>query len=468
MIKKHRQNFILLIFCIDIGIICLSWWVSYVFRFHTGLLPIKYGIPDPLSYLNSLFLIVPIWTVSLVATSMYTLRRGGSLISELIKIIKSCTIALIFLVVILFFLKEDLQLSRIFLIVFWFFNIVLLILFRYVLRVVLKSIRRRGYNLRHVLILGGGRLGKRLVEKIHLELWAGYKIVGFLDDDIKVSHLSADVRRLGRVNELEKILLKENIETVFITIGMQNAYVIEKVINILSKYHVNVRIIPDIFQYDLLLNTSIEDLEGLPVISLVDSPMVGLNRLIKRIFDIVFSLSVLILLFPFYGLLAILIKLSSPGPILYRQERMSMEGKLFNIYKFRSMPVDVENTSGPKWAEKDDNRTTAVGQFLRRSSLDELPQFLNVLFGSMSVVGPRPERPVFIETFKNDIPKYMLRHKMKAGITGWAQVNGWRGNTSLEKRIECDIFYINNWSLILDIKIILMTFYKGFINKNAY
>jgi putative colanic acid biosynthesis UDP-glucose lipid carrier transferase len=227
-------------------------------------------------------------------------------------------------------------------------------------------------------------------------------------------------------------------------------------------------LVPDLFQFEMMLNSRVSDIDGLPVIHLIDETPFDFRRIVKRGADIVFSLVVLILLSPIFLAIAVAVKLSSPGPVFYKQERMGLNGQTFQMLKFRSMPTNAESKTGAVWAKPGENRATSVGAFLRRTSLDELPQFLNVLWGDMSVVGPRPERPVFIEEFKERVPHYMLRHKVKAGITGWAQINGWRGNTSIEKRIECDLYYIQHWSLWLDVKIVFLTLFKGFVHENAY
>lgn len=471
MIRKYQKNLVIFIFFLDIGVICFSWGASYAFRFYADILPIKYGMPETLPYFNSLLLILPIWIVSLFASSLYRIRGDFNLVTQFQKITISSSLSVLFLVFILFFLKDENQLSRLFLLTFWIFNISFLIIARYLVKGFLKKFRGEKQQSRQVLILGGGEISKKMVSKIQSMPWIGYRIIGFLDDattERELGGIPKNVPCIGKIDETDSILSKEKIDTVFVTIGLDDKYLFEKLINTLSKYPINIGIVPNLFQYNLLANADIDDLSGLPIISILDSPMVGVNRYIKRAFDILFSFFVILFTFPLGFLIAFLIKLTSHGPVLYKQERVSLNGKRFNIYKFRSMPVDVESKSGPKWAEAGDNRSTKIGSFLRKTSIDEFPQFLNVLAGSMSVVGPRPERPNFVEQFRHDIPQYMLRHKMKAGITGWAQVNGWRGNTSLKKRIECDIFYINNWSLLLDIKIILITFYKGFINKNAY
>ena len=468
MLNKYRQNFVLFIFFIDIGLTCLSWLFSYSFRFEFDILPVKHGIPKEMPYLQSLFLIVPIWTISLIMTSIYRNENNEGFFKEGIKIIRSCLIAFVIAIVILFFLKKETQLSRLFLITFLVFNITFLLLFRYLLKTILRFFHSKGHCLHKVLILGGGKIAEDLCQKIKSEFWIGYKVIGFLENTTNVSFMLGDIPRLGKLDDLEKVLFEQKVKTIFITIDTKKNEILKKILNKLSKHSINVKIIPNMFQYDLLLHMQMEDMDGFPVLSLVDSPMVGFNQVVKRSFDILFSLFFIILFSSLFLLIAVLIKCTSSGPIFYKQKRISIDGRTFNIYKFRSMPTDIENYTGPKWSKKDDKRATKIGAILRKTSLDELPQFFNVLWGTMSVVGPRPERPVFVENFRHKIPNYMLRHKMKAGITGWAQVNGYRGDTSLKKRIEYDIFYINNWSLILDIKIIWMTLYRGFVDKNAY
>jgi Undecaprenyl-phosphate glucose phosphotransferase len=277
---------------------------------------------------------------------------------------------------------------------------------------------------------------------------------------------------VGRVDEAPEIVdrFERNgcaIDYVYIALPLAAAERIEALANELSTRLAHICLVPDLFHFDIV-NSRISDLGGLPVIHLVDEAPLEFRRIVKRVIDILFSMAVLILTLPVQLIIAALVKISSPGPVFYRQQRMGLNGLTFDILKYRSMPVHTESDTGPVWAKQEEDRATPLGRFLRRTSLDELPQFINVLMGDMSVVGPRPERPVFIEEFRQRIPRYMLRHKMKAGITGWAQVNGWRGNTSIEKRIEHDIYYIQNWSLLLDVKIILMTIWSGFVNKNAY
>jgi len=295
----------------------------------------------------------------------------------------------------------------------------------------------------------------------------GFETVGFLDD------FRTDFPGwLGTTDQVSRILDEaehstESIDYVYIALPITAAEKIRLVVDEASTRLAHVCLVPDLFQFDMM-NGRVSDIDGLPVIHIVDETPFEFNRAVKRTIDIVFSGLLLVLLFPMLAAIAVAVKLTSPGPVFYRQTRMGLNGKTFQMFKYRSMPVDAEKETGAVWAKQDENRATRVGAFLRRTSLDELPQFINVLSGDMSVVGPRPERPVFIEEFRDQVPKYMLRHKMKAGITGWAQVNGWRGNTSISKRIEFDIYYIRHWSLRLDLKIMLMTVWKGFVSKNAY
>jgi putative colanic acid biosynthesis UDP-glucose lipid carrier transferase len=257
------------------------------------------------------------------------------------------------------------------------------------------------------------------------------------------------------------------IQYVYVALPMSATERITDLANEMSSRLAHVCLVPDLFHLNIL-NSRITDIGGLPVIHMIDEAPLDFRRAVKRMMDIAFSALFLLVAFPILFVIALAVKLSSRGPVFYRQERMGLNGQTFDMLKFRSMPVNAEKSTGAVWAKAGENRATRVGAFLRKTSLDELPQFFNVLKGDMSVVGPRPERPVFIDQFRDQIPKYMLRHKMKAGITGWAQVNGWRGNTSIEKRIEFDLYYIQNWSLRLDLKIMLMTVWKGFVHENAY
>jgi Undecaprenyl-phosphate glucose phosphotransferase len=293
-------------------------------------------------------------------------------------------------------------------------------------------------------------------------------IVGFLTrHPEKVDSELDGIKVVGVYQDVSKVIKKYSIDQLYIALPLHAHDRMEKILENLDEETVDIKVVPDLLKF-MNLQAGVEELDGLPVVSLTESPLYGWNIVIKRTSDIVLSALAIIVSCPLLILIAIVIKLESRGPIIFRQERAGMDGKGFEMFKFRSMHVDAEKKTGPVWASMEDDRRTGLGTFLRKTSFDELPQLFNVLLGDMSLVGPRPERPVFVADFKKSIPQYMLRLKVKAGLTGWAQVNGWRGNTSLDKRIEYDLYYIKNWSLLFDIKIILLTFWKGFVNPHAY
>jgi len=330
----------------------------------------------------------------------------------------------------------------------------------------MMRVRKRGQNVRRVLIVGAGKVGRRLEGAFNQYPLMGYDVVGFLDDDATGDSIIGPTSAIDATMERFESDGKP-IDAVYIALPVQAFPKIEQVADALSTRVATLYLVPDLFQFDLM-NSRVSNVDGLPVIHLADEPPMAFRRVAKRLIDLAFSLFVLIVLSPVFLMIAIGIKLSSRGPVFYRQTRMGLNGYTFDMLKFRSMPVDTEATSGPVWAKSGERRATPFGSFLRRTSIDELPQFINVLKGDMSVVGPRPERPFFIADFKKRVPRYMLRHKMKAGITGWAQVHGLRGDTSIERRIEYDLYYVQNWSIGLDIKIMFMTLWSGFSSRNAY
>jgi Undecaprenyl-phosphate glucose phosphotransferase len=346
-----------------------------------------------------------------------------------------------------------------------FFSFVII---RLIERGILQSLRSKGFNQRHVLVIGAGRLGQDLVNRIHRCRWMGFQVVGYLDDEENLKGKSfCGAKVLGSLSDLEELIKEYKIDQVYCALPfnqMDKALVISE---LLEKTTADFRIVPDLVNL-YTLNTSIFEIDGLPVLGVRETPLQGFNIIQKRLFDMVFSLLALILLSPLLIIIMILIKVTSKGPIFYTQQRMGLEQKPFTMYKFRSMQLDAEGETGPVWTSPNDDRRTKFGTFMRKTSIDELPQFINVLFGQMSVVGPRPERQEFINDFKHEVPRYMLRHKTKTGMTGWAQVNGWRGATSIKKRIQYDLYYIENWSIWFDIRIVIDTVIKGFINKNAY
>ncbi len=319
-----------------------------------------------------------------------------------------------------------------------------------------------------MLVAGAGELGRVVVDKLleHHEL--GYKVIGFVDDKAGGDHIGyRGLPLLGTLDETGDILQRDRIDQLYVALPLDEHMKMVALVESANREIVEVKVVPDLVQV-IALRARLEELDGIPIININDVPLRGFNSVLKRAIDVGLSAAGLLALSPVLGVLALLVRASSPGPAFFRQERMGLDGRSFWVWKFRSMYDEAERDTGPIWAREDDPRCTPVGQFLRRSNLDEIPQLWNVFRGDMSLVGPRPERPFFVEQFKQRMPQYMLRHKVKAGLTGWAQVNGWRGNTSIEKRIEYDLYYIENWSVMLDLKIMWLTLVKGFFHKHAY
>jgi Undecaprenyl-phosphate glucose phosphotransferase len=466
MLKRYSQFLESLMLLADLLAISASWIAAYFLRFHWGPVPVYRGIPGIRPYLVLLALIVIIWGIAFKAFGLYRPRRISSRLAEVRDIAQACSLAVLILVALTFFLKRF-EFSRLVILYFWVFSILSVSFVRGSFREILRVMRRRGYNLRHVLIVGEGALARKVVSRIHARPELGLRIVGLLaGDPKKVGETVEGLRILGTYEQAGEIVRELSIDKLFIAIPLEGYGRMEGVLRCLEEEFVDIKVVPDLYQY-VTLRGGVEEFDGLPLVNLQDSPLYGWNLVAKRIVDIVLSSVALLITAPAQLVLAAVVRLTSPGPILYRQERMGLDGRTFQMLKFRSMRHNAEGDTGAVWATRDDRRRTLIGAMLRLTSLDELPQLFNVLRGEMSLVGPRPERPVFIEEFRKRIPKYMLRHKVKAGITGWAQVNGWRGDTSLEKRIECDLYYIEHWSLPFDLKILWLSLWKGFIHKNA-
>ena len=466
MLKKHGQFLASLFALTDMLIISISWSAAYYLRFSDTFWTNLHSDPLSEKYFAILLPMFVLWSFIFRNMGLYRPRRITALSSEVFDIIKASVLAIIILVSTTYFITKA-EYSRLVFFYFWIISIVLLIIERLLIREWLRYFRSRGFNVRRVLIVGTGDLASRVIKKFRHNPWTGFEVIGVLDDKKIEREYFEETLILGNIRDIKKIINQYKVDQVFIALPVQAYKKMMYVVNSLGNETVTVKVVPDIYQA-VTLNAGIEEFEGMPILNLTDSPMYGWNVIVKRVADIVFSLFAIAITAPLMITIAVLIKITSPGPIFYRQERMGLDGKTFGMRKFRSMRVGAESETGAVWAKENDPRKTKLGTFLRKTSLDELPQFFNVLMGNMSVVGPRPERPVFIKDFKKKIPKYMLRHKMKAGITGWAQVNGWRGNTSLEKRIECDIYYIEHWSIWFDIKIMWLTIWKGLINKHAY
>ncbi|QCU89549.1 undecaprenyl-phosphate glucose phosphotransferase [Thiomicrorhabdus sediminis] len=394
--------------------------------------------------------------------------RGRPFFNSVILILKAWTLTWLILILISFLYKDTANLSRLTVIIWALVTPAILISYRLAIRILLGYYRLQGRNCRTIAIVGAGKIGQHLAQTIKETPWLGYRVIGFYDDNPKILNTNInEIPVLGTIDQAIKDAQNHQFNELYICLPLRTELKIKSLLNQLTNSTVVVKYIPNLFSFDLMHAQWI-NLKGIPVISVFDSPLNSTTALlIKRIEDIALSSIILLLISPVMLTLAIGVKLSSPGPILYRQSRIGWNGENFNMLKFRSMPVDVEKNN-VHWGCAKDKTNTKFGRFIRSTSLDELPQFLNVLNGDMSIVGPRPERDVFVEQFRKEIPRYMQKHMVKAGITGWAQIHGWRGDTSLEKRIEYDLHYINNWSLWLDIKIIVLTIFKGFINKNAY
>jgi len=463
MLQERSRFYQRLLFVADAFLVILGWICAYYIRFKILTPPEQL----PLSrYLSFLPWVLVLSMLVFVFSGLYEPDRAQRLTRLIYTVARAVGLEILLVAASLSFYRE-LYFSRLHLILFGVLTPLFMILLRMTALTLIYRARSSGRNMKRVLIVGAGKIGQQLKSSFTQYPWMGLDVVGFLDD---APEAKGEV--LGKTSDAPAILddfaaKKKQIHYVYIALPLSASEKISFIINELSTRLTHVCLVPDLFQFNML-NSRITDVDGLPVLHILDEAPLEIRRYVKRVIDVIFSGLFLLLASPLLILIAILVKLSSKGPVFYKQERMGLNGRLFNMLKFRSMPIDAESSSGPVWAKAGEERATRIGAFLRRTSLDELPQFINVLKGDMSVVGPRPERPVFIENFREHVPGYMLRHKMKAGITGWAQINGWRGNTSIEKRIEYDLYYIQNWSITLDLKIMWLTLWKGFVNEHAY
>jgi len=447
---------------IDVAMLTLAFVLAYLTRFDA-----LGGWPRPpvRETLVTLALVLVLFPVAYRQSRLYATNRVRTHLEEVFELFKATITGSLVLVALTYFGRE--RYSRLTLALFAGYSFVLVAATRVAFRMWLESVRRRGLNLKSILLVGAGELGERVVETIDHHRELGFRVTGVLSRDLLLPGTTVrGAPVIGTADELERVLAEKPVDQVVLALPSEDMPLIKALMERLALHTVDVKIVPDLFQY-VTLYGGLEEFGGLPIVSLQGGPLEGWNLVAKRAFDILFSSLALLLVSPLMLLIAVAVKLTSPGPVLYRQERMGMDGAVFPILKFRTMRVDSER-AGPRMATALDDRRTALGAFLRRTSLDELPQLFNVLRGDMSLVGPRPERPVFIEEFKRQIPRYHLRHKVKAGITGWAQINGLRGQTSIQKRIEYDLYYIENWSLLLDLKILIRTALGGFLSRNAY
>jgi Undecaprenyl-phosphate glucose phosphotransferase len=466
MLRRYQRTIGDLFRLLDACVVVIAWLLAYWVRFYASPFEVTKGMPEFGTYAALSPLVVVLWMVVFSLKRVYESRRMVGRLDEVLLVLKSHGLALLFFIA-LTYLFEDYKYSRLVMAYFAVMGAAGLAAFRIAVRNTLRGMRARGYNLRHVLAVGEGPTLELLIQRLDAFPELGLRVVGVVTSEGSDVKSLAGKRVLGNFRHIREVIARVKADEVLISLEASRQHEVDVVLDLLQDETIDIRLAPDLHRY-VTLGCEVEDFDGMPVVRLNDSPLVGSAAYAKRFTDLLLSLLALLTFAPVMLLVALLIKLTSRGPVLYGQERMGLDGRTFRMLKFRSMRVDAETRGGAVWASAGDARCTAIGALLRKTSLDELPQFWNVLRGDMSLVGPRPERPVFVSQFRGEIPHYMLRHKVKSGITGWAQVNGWRGNTSLRARIECDLFYIKNWSLSLDLKILTMTVWKGFVHKNAY
>ena len=467
MLKQKRQLFEFLFMAADLVVVSCAWLLAYWIRFNSGWVEVDKGRPPFVNYLSMLLFIWLIWAFVFRRAGLYRAMRGVRGTRELVLLINANALAILVMIAATYLFREkDIPFSRMVFAYFWGFATVFTVLERALLRSFLGEIRRKGYNLRYMLLVGAGKVATDIATRVRRHQDLGMQLIGCLTKDGAEGGGPRGLAVIGSYADLLGVINRVEIDQVVIALPLEDHHMLPDIMGSLKDSLIDVKIVPDIYQF-VSVGGAIEEFEGLPVISVQGSPIDGVNRVLKRSLDLAIAGLAIVVLSPFLLLIAVLIKLTSRGPIIYLQERVSFDGTPFKIFKFRTMYGDAEK-SGPGWTRPGDQRVTPLGKVLRSLSLDELPQLFNVLRGDMSIVGPRPERPVFIEQFRNKIPRYMLRHKVPAGMTGWAQVHGWRGDTSIDKRIEHDLYYIQNWSLLLDMKILVLTLLRGFKNRNAY
>jgi exopolysaccharide biosynthesis polyprenyl glycosylphosphotransferase len=464
MLRKYGQVFITLFICSDILLILLVWFILYVTAGYLSPNRVV-SIEDFLSQLRFFTIFIPVYILSAQKFDFYAPRRFNSYYSELIKILKvisSASIISIFLA----YVSRTLEFNRIFILFFLGVSVALVFIYHVLVEYILKRFRAKGFNSRKILIVGCGDLAKKFALKFLGHREFGLNVVGFVAN--KKDNL-ADISGtpvLGKYEDLQKIILQQSPDIVFFALSANEERLMRSLIEKISSEVVDIKIAFDIEEIFLLKN-SISEVDGIPIVTLRERHFIGFQGIMKRIFDFIFALVIILAAAPLFALIAVLVKIFSPGSVFYFQDRISLDGRKFRLIKFRTMHEDAEKYTGPIWAVVNDSRRTKIGVWLRRTGLDELPQFINVLKGEMSIVGPRPDRPEFLEEFKKLYPHYMFRHAVKSGITGWAQVHGLRGNTPLASRLKYDFYYINNFSLWLDIKIIFMTIPAIFEGKGA-
>lgn len=440
----------------------IAWWLKFESPLFESIKALSFG-----EYMKSLIILVPCVIAMYYAFNLYTAKRVQGRRLEIWNLFKANTLTLLIFMSLSFLIKA-MDLSRWMLAFFYILNISFGVIARNLIRMILRGMRRRGLNQKHILLVGYSRAAEEYIDRIHANPQWGYQVRGILDDTISAGTDYKGVKVLGRIDNLMIILPQSHLDEIAITLGLNEYFRLEEIVALCEKSGVHTKFIPD---YSNIIPTKpyTEDLLGLPVINIRYVPLSNqFSAFVKRVMDICGAAACLVLFSPVMLVTALLVKVTSPGPLIFKQERVGLHNKPFMMYKFRSMVVQNDSEEKKAWTVKNDTRVTAVGKFIRKTSIDELPQLFNILKGDMSLVGPRPERPFFVEKFQEEIPRYMVKHQVRPGLTGWAQVNGYRGDTSIKKRIEHDLYYIENWSVGLDIKILFLTVFKGFVNKNAY
>ena len=472
MIKDNQKRLNRMHVLLDILVTVVAYALAWFIVISGKVLPLDEGVLKPQVYFMALIFIVPIYLILYASFHLYVPKRIQGRRSELANICKANVIGLMLFTFVLFGLRRFVShlsyFSTKMLLAFFAANIILLEAERISIRIFLRSLRTNGYNQKHVLLIGYSRAAEGFIDRVSVNPEWGYHVQGILDDHRPAGFAYKKVQVLGPTNHLEDFLASNTLDEIAITLSIKEYSNLEQIVAACEKSGVHTKFIPD---YNNIIPTIpyMEDLQGLPVIHIRHVPLTGVfNATMKRIVDLAGALFGLIVFSPLMLVTALLIKITSPGPVLFSQERIGLHNRPFKMYKFRSMEVQDPGRERSQWTTPHDPRVTPVGRFIRKTSIDEMPKFFNVLIGNMSLVGPRPERPLFVEKFKEEIPRYMIKHQVRPGLTGWAQVNGYRGDTSITRRIEHDLYYIENWSLGFDFKIMFLTVFKGFINKNAY
>ena len=461
--KAFNRAFILLDAIVTAFSYVISWWLRFRGPFtESAILAMSFR-----DYMSLMIYIIPGYLLLYQAFSLYTPMRMQGRRLVLSNVIKANTLGLLIIITMLYVTDQG-DYSRLTFLIFYFVNIALEWGCRMLIFYIQRDLRKKGHNRKQVLLVGYSRACEEYIDRILDNPQWGYVVRGVLDDNIPAGTTYRDVKVLGRVANLTVVLPNSSLDEIAITLSLKEYYKLEQIVSMCEKSGVHTKFIPD---YSNIIPTKpyTEDIQGLPVVNIRYVPLSNnFNAMVKRSMDIVGSLFAIVLTSPVMIVLSILVKTTSKGPLIYKQERVGLHNKTFMMYKFRSMEVQPPEEEKKQWTVKDDPRVTGIGRFMRRTSLDELPQLFNILAGQMSLVGPRPERPFFVEKFREEIPRYMVKHQVRPGLTGWAQVNGYRGDTSIRKRIDYDLYYIENWTVGFDIKILFLTIFKGFVNKNAY